>query len=149
MRLYNKDKEWCLQSDSEYDSELTESDVEPKLSLADKWAARLLDESTARSRQNRSRRAPIHKELRMYREIITTKPFTATEARNFWLKSWKSKSLPRLCAVARLLMNISASAIEQERHFSELKRLITGVRSLNKVGPLDRDAVVFSWFPES
>ncbi len=85
----------------------------------------------------------------MYREMIITKRFTATEARNFWLESWKSKSIPRLYTVTRLLMNVSASAIPQERHFSELKRRITGLRSRTKVGTLDRDAVIFSWFPES
>ncbi len=85
----------------------------------------------------------------MHREMIITKRFTATEARNVCLGSWKSKSLPRLCTVVRLLMNISASAIPQERQFSELKRRITGLRSRTKVGTLDRDAVVFSWFPES
>ncbi len=34
LRLHRKDKIRRLQSDSEYDSELTESDVEPKLSEA-------------------------------------------------------------------------------------------------------------------
>jgi len=91
LRVQKEAKQWDLQCDSEYESELTESDFELKLLAANEWAAKVLDESMSRERRNRNRRSPIQKELEMYREVVHTKRFTAAEARKFWLESWNPK----------------------------------------------------------
>ena len=47
--------------------------------------------------------------------------------------------------VARLFLTTPASAIPQERKFSELKRRSSGLRNKTKIEALDRDAIIFSW----
>ena len=51
--------------------------------------------------------------------------------------------------LAKLLMTVRASAIPQERQFSELKRRCGALRNRIKVETLDRDAVVYAWLDDT
>lgn len=72
--------------------------------------------------------------------------FSEEESLSFWANVVKISKFPRLSKVARLLLSVPASAIAQERHFSELKRRCAGLRARTKVEVLDRDGVLHNWF---
>ncbi len=84
-------------------------------------------------------------ELISYRASISGRTFDVTECRIFWRDAQVCGQFPHLGRIARLFLTVPASAIPQERQFSELKRRSAMLRNRTKVETMDRDAVVFLW----
>lgn len=116
------------------------------LPLADAWAVRSETKSSKSSESRLSIRMRIKKEMSQYRLDINGKRFDAEKARQFWLDKYNEGKYTILSQVARLLLTVPASAIHQERVFSELKRRGNSLRNRVKVETLDRDAVVYAWY---
>ncbi len=87
----------------------------------------------------------MRKEYVEYKAKMRESRFTEEESRLFWLKEGESDRLSTLYRLATSFMTVNASAISQERQFSELKRRYAELRNRTKIDTLDRDAVVYSW----
>lgn len=90
----------------------------------------------------------MKKEFDEFFSEVTSKTFSESESLSFWAQAHKAGRYPRLCKLAKLFLTIPASAIPQERHFSELKRRCAGLRASTKVDTLDRDGVVYAWLDD-
>lgn len=71
--------------------------------------------------------------------------FSALDSRKYLAISKNNDRLPQLGTLARLLMNVPATAIPQERHFSELKCRSAGIGNKTKAETLDRNAIIHAW----
>ena len=87
----------------------------------------------------------MRKELSKYRAEISGYTFTGNNSRKYWADAQASQKFPTLGKIARLFLTVPASAVPQERHFSELKRRSAGLKNRTKVETLDRDSVVHAW----
>lgn len=84
-------------------------------------------------------------ELSQYLSDVGNKSFTRKQSREFLAWAAKNGKYHKLSRLVRLLMDIPASAMPQEQHFSELKRLCSVLRAWAKIEALDLDAVVYAW----
>eukprot|EP00171_Calliarthron_tuberculosum_P023086 IDg23086t1 len=117
----------------------TENVSAEEMLAADAWANRITSGQSAGPSNVRYRRGDIRSEFMAFRSEIGGRRFTAEEGRQFWHDARTTQRFMRLGRLARLLMTVPASAIPQERQFSELKRRCNGLRNRTKVDILDRD----------
>ena len=116
-------------------------------SLVDEWALQFSCAPQIESR-NSSMRSILRSEFIAYRKEIQGHSYSSNQSREFWLSKKRVGKYVHLGRIARLFLSVPASAIPQERHFSELKRRSAGLRNRTKIDTLDRDAVVFSWWDQ-
>ena len=151
--LASKEDNSCFHNQiQEVESDVKQEYEEHALSnqeSADVWVSRVTTSVTHGARALGIRRTSLRAELDLFRTSTAARQFTASESREFWADAQKSQIYPRLGRLARLFLTVPASAIPQERQFSELKRRCAGLRNRTKVETLDPDAVVFSCFDAS
>lgn len=109
-------------------------------------ASRGRDSSVSRGR---ARKQSMRAEYAQFCSEVSQKRYSESSSREFWINANKHKTFPRLSLLARMFMTVPASAIPQERHFSELRRRCGALRTRSKIETLDRDAVVYSWIDDS
>lgn len=128
-------------------AEVSESQSEHRGFNLQSWAERF-SKSPSTSRSSTTEDHTISEEVEEFFSEVTRKTFSDHDSLLFWIQAKKMGRYPRLCKLARLFLTIPASAIPQERHFSELKRRCAGLRASTKVETLDRDGVVFAWLDD-
>lgn len=125
--------------------EVSRNDPSRGIGHVDEWAAKRIEMSPANTPTRSSARSTIKNEVIAYRAEVVGRRFTASESRLFWVEARKHNKYPNIGRLARLFLTVPASAILQERQFSELKRRCDSFDSRSNIENLGRDAVVYSW----
>lgn len=113
------------------------------------WAERFSKSKTS-TQGNVKDDVPIEEEFDQFFSEVTCKTLSDSGCLSFWVEAHKMRRFPKLYSykLSKLFSTIPASAIPQERHFSELKRRCAGLRASTQVDTLDRDGVVYAWLDE-
>eukprot|EP00171_Calliarthron_tuberculosum_P023574 IDg23574t1 len=111
------------------ESQESDSDVEQESSYSSNdgldqdtiqsWFESFNDSRSNKRRSKGLRKPSVRNEFAQFVSDISENQFTRNEANEFWKRARNNKAYPILELIARLFMTVPASAIPQERHFSE------------------------------
>ncbi len=108
-------------SQQEAEENLTISRDNVLITNTDIWASHHATAAKRMIRIPSNTRTSIRKELSEYKTSVYSRKFDDKESRKFWCNAEMNQILPKLRRLAMLFMTLPASAVPQERQFSELK----------------------------